>query len=151
MSARLLGGVLGGIGGGIVFGILMHTMEMLEMVASLVGQESAAAGWGVHLVISVVIGVGFALICGALRPGSGAAIVYGLVYGAVWWVLGPLVLMPAMLGMGAFPPIEQPQLMSLVGHLVYGLVLAGVYVAVSRRAATDAAATSRRDSSYMRG
>jgi len=51
----------------------------------------------------------------------------GLGYGLVWWVLGPLVIMPARLGMGLFM-FNKTTWQSLMGHLIYGLVLGVVYV-----------------------
>ena len=54
-------------------------------------------------------------------PAWAAAGSVGLVYGAVWWVLGGLLIMPLWLGMPAFQ-IGEPQLWSLVGHLLYGMV-----------------------------
>ncbi len=108
----------------------MGMMGMLPMVAMLVGSESAGLGFFVHLVFSVVIGVGFALVFGhkAARKSSDA-ITWGLVYGFIWWILGPLVIMPVWLGMGLQLSLEGAQmaLPSLWGHLVYGFVLGLMY------------------------
>jgi uncharacterized membrane protein YagU involved in acid resistance len=76
----------------------------------------------------------FGLVFGALSSTYGLGALWGLVYGVIWWVLGPMILMPLMLGMGlqfgaAFTP---PMLMSLMGHLVYGLITALVYVGYVR-------------------
>lgn len=69
MSARSIAlGAFAGLAGGIVFGVLMQAMDMLGMVAALVGAESVAVGWGVHLVNSAIIGAIFgALLGGRLR------------------------------------------------------------------------------------
>lgn len=135
MDARKLGaGAVGGIAGGIVFGALMQMMGMIEMIGGLVGREDAAVGWVVHLVIATIIGLGYAVTFGQLPQGYGKGAVFGLLYGAIWWVLGPLVLMPLFMGMKPFPSIQQPQIMSLMGHLLYGLVLGFVFVAVASRA-----------------
>ena len=137
MGVKILAGLVGGVAGGIVFGTLMHTMGMLGMVAGLVGAEGAAAGWTVHLVISAAIGLGYAVTFGGLRAGVGANAGLGLVYGAMWWVLGPLLLMPLMMGIDAFPPIGEDQMMSLVGHLAYGLVLGLAFAVVRDRAGSS--------------
>jgi hypothetical protein len=52
----VLAGIVGGLVGGVVFGLLMQMMDMLPMVAMLVGGESIALGWLVHLAISAFIG-----------------------------------------------------------------------------------------------
>src|SRR5215208_6915388 len=127
---RIIGGVVGGVAGRLVFGAMMAVMGMLPMVAMVVGSESAAVGFLYHMFNSVVIGTLFGLIFGGLSHTYGQGAAWGLLYGVIWWVLGPLVLMPLMLGMGlqfgmAFTP---PMLMSLVGHLIYGLLTGLVFV-----------------------
>jgi hypothetical protein len=65
MNQKLLGGVVGGLVGGVVFGMLMAMMGMLPMIASLVGSNSAVAGFLLHMVISAGIGASFGLLFGA--------------------------------------------------------------------------------------
>ncbi|MBT2514935.1 hypothetical protein J7E82_15730 [Arthrobacter sp. ISL-30] len=101
----------------------MAATGMLPMVASLVGSSSPLVGFGVHLVISVLIGLGLTLPFARLLSGYGRSLLVGLAYGALWWILGPLVIMPAMLGMPLFV-MDGMALMSLVGHLAYGVILA---------------------------
>lgn len=134
MGSRLSAGIVGGIAAGLVFGAWLHGFGMMASIGGLVGDENAQTGWIVHLVLSAAIGAGYALVFGALRPSSAASAGYGLLYGAVWWVLGPLLLMPLLTGMEAFPPIARDRVLSLVGHLAYGLVLGITYVAVRDRA-----------------
>lgn len=129
LVTRALTGALAGIGGGIVFGMLMAMMGMLPMVAGLVGSESAAVGGLVHLVISAGLGALFGLVAPA--AGLGVVLGAGAVYGMVWWVLGPLVIMPAWLGMPLFT-LDQTALMSLMGHVIYGLVTAAVLFGLRR-------------------
>lgn len=129
LARRITAGVTGGIAGGLVFGFLMAMMGMLPMVASLVGSDSAAVGFGVHLVISVLIGLGLTVPFAGLLTTYGRAALVGLAYGALWWVLGPLLIMPTMLGMPLFM-IDAAAMWSLMGHLVYGVILALVAVRV---------------------
>lgn len=133
MTPRLTAGVAGGLAGGVVFGMLMQAMGMIPMVAMLVGSTSIAVGWGVHLVNSVVIGGLFGLLAGRYLARLGAAVGAGLVYGMVWWVLGGLLAMPARLGMATFQ-LNETAWRSLMGHLVFGLVLGAVGAVMLRRA-----------------
>ena len=133
---RIIGGVVGGIAGGFVFGAMMGAMGMLPMVASVVGSESVVIGFIYHMFNSVIIGAVFGLIFGGLSRTYGQGAIWGLLYGAIWWVLGPLILMPLMLGMGAPQfgmALAPPMLMSLVGHLIYGLLTGLVYVGYLQR------------------
>lgn len=57
----------------------------------------------------------------------------GIGYGVVWWILGPLLIMPAVMGMGVFM-VNVMTLQSLLGHLLFGLVLGLGYVLVRSRA-----------------
>ncbi len=132
---RIVGGVVGGIAGGLVFGAMMGAMGMLPMVANVVGSQSAVVGFLYHMFNSVIIGAGFGLIFGALSNTYGRGAAWGLLYGAIWWVLGPMILMPLLLGMGLQfgMALTPPMLMSLVGHLAYGLITGLVYAAYARR------------------
>jgi uncharacterized membrane protein YagU involved in acid resistance len=129
-----LAGALAGLAGGVVFGMLMGMMGMLPMVGMLVRQESAFVGFLVHMVISAFIGAVYGVVAARLPAGWGTAIVAGMVNGVVWWVLGALILMPLGLGMAQMVfQIGPDQWMSLMGHLIYGVITALVFVPLSRR------------------
>ncbi|MGH3645733.1 MAG: hypothetical protein ACRDTM_00915 [Micromonosporaceae bacterium] len=132
LPVRLIAGIVGGVAGGIVFGVLMQMMGMIPMVAMLIGSESVAVGWLVHLFNSALFGAIYALLFAAwadrLAPGAGL----GLVYGVIWWVLGALLIMPAWLGMPVFM-LNTMAWQSLMGHLLYGLILGVTYALVRPR------------------
>ncbi len=135
LTQRIMGGIVGGIAGGLVFGAMMGMMGMLPMVASVVGSQSALVGFVYHMFNSVIIGAIFGFAFGNQSHTFAQGAVWGLLYGFIWWILGPLVLMPLMLGMGlqfgaAFTP---PMLMSLMGHLIYGLITGLIYVWYTHR------------------
>lgn len=131
---RAADGALAGLAGGMVFGALMAMMGMLPMVAMLVGSTSPVVGAVVHLVISAGLGVLFALVLPAL--GFAMTLLAGAVYGVVWWVLGPLLIMPMVLGMSEMVfTIDTAALASLVGHVLFGVVTAAVLVVLRRRRA----------------
>ncbi len=124
-------GVYSGLAGGVVFGAMMGMMGMLPMIGKMVGQPSAAAGLTVHLINSAIIGAGFALVFGRFVSGIGGGLRKGLLYGGVWWLLGPLTLMPLFMGMGLgvnwSVVAAVTMLPSLVGHLMYGAILGTSY------------------------
>lgn len=128
----VLNGILGGLAGGVVFGLMMQSLGMMGMVAMLAGSESIAVGWGVHLAISAVFGAVYGAVVAPRITGWGAGLGTGVVYGALLWVIGPLLLMPSRMGMPVFT-VNTTALQSLLGHLVFGLVLGAVVVALSRR------------------
>ena len=96
----LLPGALAGLVGGLVFGVTMSEMGLLPNLAQIVRVESDIVGFMLVLAVAAVLGAG----CGALvwyqRPGAGETLFSGLVYGAFWWYLGPLTLLPFLQGNG---------------------------------------------------
>ena len=120
-------GAYGGLAGGVVFGAMMGMMGMLPMIGKMVGHPSAVTGFLAHLVISALIGAAFATLFDRFVHGKSSGLGYGLTYGAAWWFLGPLTLMPLMMGMGLGvnwnATAAAQMLPSLVGHLLYGAIL----------------------------
>lgn len=115
-----------------VFGVLMQLTGMLAMVAQLVGSTSVAVGWPVHLAVSLVFGAVFALLPLGAERGAGRAVLSGAGYGVVLWLVGPLLLMPALLGM-PLAVVDAAALRSVVGHLLFGAVLGAVTWVLLRR------------------
>jgi uncharacterized membrane protein YagU involved in acid resistance len=98
----------------------------------MVGSSSAAVGFLMHLVISAVIGAGFGIVFGRAVESTPRAVGTGAVYGMIWWILGPLTLMPLMLGMGFGSQWNGAGLAnampSLMGHVIYGVITGFVYL-----------------------
>jgi hypothetical protein len=148
MNARTLGrGVYGGLAGGVVFGAMMGMMGMLPMIGQMVGYPNAAVGFAVHMVNSAIIGAGFAVVFSQAAKSLGTGISSGLLYGGIWWLLGPLTLMPLFMGMGFGvnwnASAAVAMLPSLVGHLMYGTILGAVFALSGARRLAYAAARSR--------
>lgn len=119
-------GIYAGLFGGAVFGVMMAGAGMYPMIASLLGLESGIAGFALHFVISAVIGAvfGYALD-GMVREGPGMGLGVGAAYGLVWWVIGPLLIMPAVMGMPLFA--VEAQMGSLFGHVIFGMTMGMIY------------------------
>ncbi len=96
----ILPGVLAGVAGGLVLGSTMAELGILEGVGQVVGLNTALAGFVLVLVIAAIMGAGLGLLIWYQRPGAGETLVWGLVYGAFWWYLGPLTLLPLLRGQG---------------------------------------------------
>ena len=136
-KGAVISGIVGGLAGGVVFGAFMGVMGMLPMVAKLVGSSSPLVGFVVHLGISAVIGAGYGVLVEDRIARVGPSVAAGTSYGILWWVLGPLTLMPLFLGMGLgvnwHVAAAAKMLPSLYGHILFGLVLAATYTQVGRR------------------
>jgi uncharacterized membrane protein YagU involved in acid resistance len=133
-SRVLWTGALAGLIGGIPFGFMMWMMGMMPMIGMLVRVESTFVGILVHAAISAITGAIYGFFAVRLPLTWRNAILGGLLYGVIWWVLGALILMPALLGMFEMIfVIGQMQWMSLLGHIIFGVVLALSFMWLNRR------------------
>ena len=136
-------GLVGGVAGGIAFGALM-TMAMAPIIEMAIPGmyglgPSLAVGWAIHMFHSILMGVGFGLLVGAIDLGNrlgttGPIVAAGLVYGIVLWLVLASFVMPAWVGamteMATTVPTWNGQ--SLLGHAVYGLILGVAYALLAR-------------------
>ena len=131
--ALVVGGVAG-IVGGWAFGRWMAQVGFFPLIASLVDSNSVMVGMTLHFGIAVAIGASFGMLFQRDVRGLGSSLGWGLAYGIFWWFLGPLTLLPIL--RGGLPDWSYQQggtlFGSLVGHVVYGLLLGLVYAALDR-------------------
>ena len=143
MSVKnVLFGVFGGLVGGLFFGLMMAKMGMLPMIGKMVGYPTATAGFVVHMGISATIGGSFGVMFSRFVNGVSAGLLHGVLYGGVWWILGPLTLMPFLMGMGLGvnwnAAAAANMLPSLWGHLAFGFFLGTTFGWLRRRAVARA-------------
>ena len=152
MRSKIGAGVVAGLIAGLVFGVMMQVMTMpmaqeggmsmpmaaedrtpmIMMFAETVRSDSLIAGWIYILVSSGVIGGIFGLVLGGRAAKISGGLAWGALYGVVIWILGALILMPILGGMDVLAPLTMPPMRpvamtTLVGHLLSGLILGGVF------------------------
>jgi len=149
----MLPGALAGLVGGLVFGAAMIQLGMLPTVASLVQIESGVAGFIIHMILAAILGVGFSLLVWHQRGGAGEMLFWGLIYGTLWWFLGPLTLLPLLVGQGLMWDIHavQAAFPSLPGHLWYGASMAIALTLLQRAWPIAASGLSNDSTSLSRG
>jgi uncharacterized membrane protein YagU involved in acid resistance len=135
-TLRSLGwGIIASLIGGVVFSLIMAATGALSRVAGLVGNSSPVLGFVIHLCTSLPIGVSYGILFQRESPTVGASVIWGMVYGMVWWFFGPLTLFPVLLG-GSFSwtlAAASAALPELIGHLLYGATTALVFLFLERR------------------
>ena len=111
---------------------LMPELDPIAMITAMAGASSPAVGWIGHFVIgSIFWGVGFAIVSPYL-PGSYR--LRGIIFAAGAWLMMMLMLMPMAgaglfgLGLGMMVPVA-----TLAMHVVFGLVLGGIYGLLSAK------------------
>ena len=89
----------------------------------------------VHMRISTLIGMSYGLLFAYEAPDAGSSVVWGMLYGLVWWFVGHLTLLPILLGRPFTWTTEAASdgLPSLIGHLIYGAALALMFLLLERR------------------
>jgi uncharacterized membrane protein YagU involved in acid resistance len=140
--------ITGGISGlvaGIVMGIMLQMMMtpvITTAIPALYGANGLVAGWIAHLVHSIVFGLIFAAIVVSIPSLRGYAdrlttsAGLGIVYGVLVWIVAAGIVMPIWLGAVGFPmvpPLPNFNPMSLVGHVVYGVILGGLFPLLRNR------------------
>lgn len=146
----LVGGAISGLVGSAAFGVLLWVIDPEYVAAgipAIYGLDPAGAvGWGLHLLHGLVLGAVFGFLVtrepilgtltadvatgfiAAMGPGLRISLA-GLVYGLAIWMLLPMIALSVWATVGgtaeaAFPVAAAE---SLVGHLIYGLLLGALF------------------------
>lgn len=87
-----------------------------------------------HYAFAIVIGAAFGLLFQRDVRGLGSSLGWGAGYGIMWWFVGPLTLLPAIAYKGIdWSFMGATNLFgSLVGHILYGLIVGLVYAFIDR-------------------
>ncbi|GAB4378262.1 MAG: hypothetical protein Kow0042_26740 [Calditrichia bacterium] len=142
MNTRITDIIKGGLIATAAMTLLMVLAPMMGMPKMPVGNMLAgfmhipvALGWVAHFMIGTMLAAGYVLV---FEPMLGGGAAKGAFYSLIPFLMAQLVVMP-MMGAGLFSSnTPAPVLMvmgSLMGHLVYGVVL-GLVVQGSRQTAT---------------
>lgn len=105
----------------------MPPMNPAQMLAGAMG-GAMLLGWMGHLMVGVILALGYALLGSAL---PGPPVVRGALYGVAPFLLAQIAVMP-MMGMPVFSGSIPLAMGSLIGHLVYGGVVGVVYGRATR-------------------
>jgi len=100
----------------------MPPMNPAAMLAGAMG-GSMVLGWMGHFMIGITLAVGYALF-GRVLPGAGW--MRGAIFGIAPFLMAQMIVMP-MMGMPFFSGFGAMAVGSLVGHLVYGGFVGGIY------------------------
>lgn len=144
-----LGGAIGGVVGSLLFGIVLWLADpaiITETIPAMYGLDVGPVGWGFHLLHGLILGVifGFLVTRAPVLGTLGADVqtpaiesmglnlrfaLAGLVYGLAVWAILPLMVATALAVIGGDDAAGFPALapVSLVGHLLYGLLLGALF------------------------
>lgn len=97
-------------------------MNPADILASQMG-GNIVLGWGAHFMVGIILAVIYAAVAPSM---GGPPVVRGMLYSIAPWLLSQVAMMP-MMGMPMFSGSMMVAGGSLLGHLVYGAVVGGVY------------------------
>jgi hypothetical protein len=137
----LAAGAVAGLVGGVASGVLLELMRMLTpdgveapamaLVAGAVHTVREPLAWVGYLVFAALIGAAFGWLLRGQQVSGGFGVVWGVLYGAFWWIVSGLVVIPALYGVGPMTPaavnvIRNASLPWFAAMLLDGAVLGGV-------------------------
>jgi uncharacterized membrane protein YagU involved in acid resistance len=110
--------------------------EFLPLVAGMMGSNSMVVGHFLHYVTGVFIGISFGVLFHRDIQGAGSGLIWGLNYGLLWWIIGPLTLLPLLLGGGMRPDwsltAAQHSFSSWVAHIIYGALVGLIFALLDK-------------------
>lgn len=107
-------------------------MNIPEMLATTMGAP-IIVGWIAHFMIGEILAINFAVIF-LKKTNKVADLKSGALFGLIPWFIAQIMVMPMMSVMagngytaGLFSGSAMIAMASLVGHLIYGAILGGLY------------------------
>lgn len=133
-TRAVVAGGLAGVLGGFIFDRWMSAGEFFPLLSGVSQLPSRGESLVLQFLIAVLMGVFFGVLFQRDVRGYGSCMGWGIGYAMLWWFLGPLTLLPLVsrtpldwssdAGSGMFG--------SLVGHILYGLILGVSYATIDR-------------------
>jgi hypothetical protein len=131
--AVVVGGVAGTLSG-LVFSRWMYEGEFYPLLGGFAQLSSRSEMVAFHFFIALLMGVVFGLLFQTDVRGLGSSMGWGLGFSIFWWFLGPLTVFPLWNRSPLDWSADHGSALfgSLVGHIVYGLILGVIYAAIDR-------------------
>ena len=132
-ARALVGGGLAGVVSSLIFSRWMYEGDFFPLVAGLeLGSRGATII--VHFLVALLIGATFGLLFQSDVFSYGSSMGWGLGYGIFWWFFAQMTILPII---GKTRPdwsVDRGSELfgSLVGHIIYGLILGLAYAIVDR-------------------
>ena len=122
LQQDLVAGAAAGLTGGLFLAWTTQAQSNMPLAAALGGLHPESGGIALHLIASTLMGAGFAALFRYQPQRYAAMISGGMLYGLLWWIVGPLTLGPLFKGTGPTWSLAQAAAAfpSLIALLLYG-------------------------------
>ena len=128
-------GVVSGVLPGILLTMILGPIGMFTTIGRTAGRSNPIIGFSLHLFSSAMMGAAFAVVFGQRLYHGWDAWFLGLGYSLVWWLFFGFTLTPRLLDGKWFSRWSRAGFVAafpgLLGHLLFGLLMAATYVALS--------------------
>ncbi|GAB3423547.1 hypothetical protein GCM10027435_29660 [Haloparvum alkalitolerans] len=148
-------GGLAGLAAGVGMGLVLHlALDLMPVIATLIGGDTTLAGWVVHLFNSTLFGLLFVGVFARpffeeLLVDLGGCVSLGVVHSAALGLLTGGLLLPVALALEGATSLPVPTLpfpgvdvglefavVIALAHLLYGVLLGGTYAVLTGAAST---------------
>jgi hypothetical protein len=145
-------GALGGLAGGLVSSPVMIAAGVLPKIAGLDTPLSIFRALLLHLLVSALIGMTFGVLFRRESSSIGLGVMWGWLFGVIWWYLGPMTFLPLLLTgeIDWRASTASALLPSLMAHLIYGATTALVFLLLERRYTQELLLNPRTAASELR-
>jgi len=133
-TRAVVAGGLAGVLGGTIFDRWMSAGEFFPLLSGLSATLSPGRSLVLQFLFAVMMGVIFGTLFQRDVRGYGSCMGWGVGYAILWWFLGPMTLFP----LASRTPLDwssdvgSAMFGSLVGHILYGLILGVTYATIDR-------------------
>jgi uncharacterized membrane protein YagU involved in acid resistance len=131
--AIVAGGFAGTLGG-LIFGKWVSSGGYYPLLEGFGDLSSRGMTISLHFAIALLIGMTFGLLFQRDVRGYGSCMGWGLGFAIFWWFFGPLTLLRLAAGLPLDWSAERGSAVfgSLVGHILYGLILGVAYATIDK-------------------
>jgi hypothetical protein len=128
-------GAFAGLVGGIVSSPVMIATGVLPKIGGLDTPLSIFRGLFLHLLVSALIGMTFGVLFRRESSSLGLGVMWGWLFGLIWWYLGPMTFLPLVLTgeIDWRTSAASALLPSLMAHLIYGATTALAFLLLEGR------------------
>jgi hypothetical protein len=128
-------GALAGLAGGLVSSPVMIATGVLLKINGLDTPLSILRALLFHLLVSALIGMTFGLLFRHESSSIGLGVMWGWLFGVIWWYLGPMTFLPLLLTgeIDWRTSAASALLPSLMAHLIYGATTALAFLLLESR------------------
>ena len=133
-TRAVVAGGFAGVLGGAIFDRWMSAGEFFPLLSGLSSNLSPTRSLVLQFLLAVLMGVVFGVLFQRDVRGYGSCMGWGIGYAILWWFLGPMTLLPLV----SRAPLDwsadagSAMFGSLVGHILYGLILGVSYATIDR-------------------